>query len=403
MEQNQAHKPRLRAIEAIPIEQDGQQTFCLRDPTGESEKVLFVPETTMWMLARLDGTRDLADLQAEICRASGEIVPRAALEQLVEQLEEASFLDSPAFRERKRKSDEAFAQSPSRASAFAGTSYEADPGALTDWIEGKLGHEPGGRREGIRAVVAPHIDPQRGASVYASAYRALRGCTAKRIVILGISHMGGELPYATIRKDYETPLGPCPVDHPFLERLHEGLPFDPLADQRLHRREHSIEFQAVFLRHVLDGWEDKRIVPILCCFSWFPEHGERPVPYPETWRKAFVERLAGLIDEQTLVVAGVDFAHLGARFGDTGGNVQSRSAEVEAHDSAIMDRIADGDLAGFRAAIARTNDAYRICGYPALVTLLEILREVKGERLDYGQSIEEQTDSLVSFGAMILR
>ena len=402
MEQNQQDKPRLRAIEAIATEQDGRQTFCLRDPTGESEKVLFVSEATMWMLARLDGTRDLADLQAEICRASGEIVPRAALEELVVRLEEASFLDSPAFRERKRKSDEAFAQSPSRAAAFAGTSYEADPKELQTWIEELLDHEPTRRREGIRAVIAPHIDPQRGASVYASAYRALRGCTAKRIVILGISHMGGKLPYATINKDYETPLGSCAVDRPFLERLHKDLPFDPLTEQQLHRREHSIEFQAVFLRHVLDGWEDKRIVPILCCFSWFPEDGGPSIPYPESWRKAFVERLAELIDEETLVVAGVDFTHLGKRFGDTGGSVADRRAEVETHDRAIMDRIAEGNLPEFRAAIAHTNDAFRICGYPALVTLLEIVRDVEGEVLDDGQSIEETTDSLVSFGAMIL-
>ena len=402
MEQNQEEKPRVRALEAIPYEQDGRQTFCLRDPTGESESVLFVSEATMWMLARLDGTRDLGDLQAEICRASGEIVPRSTLEELIARLEEASFLDSAAFRERKMRSDEAFAKSRSRPAAFAGTSYEADPQALRGWIDSLLDRAQPANGEGIRAAIAPHIDPQRGARVYASAYRALRGCPASRIVILGICHMGGELPYATIMKDYETPLGLCPIDRPFLERLHRDLPFDPLDEQRLHRREHSIEFQAVFLRHVLDGWEGRRIVPILCSFEWQPQDGDASHASRESWRAAFVERLAGMIDEETLVVAGVDFAHLGRRFGDAAGNVASRRAEVEAHDRALMDRVAEGDLAGFRSHFERTRDAFRICGYPALMTLLEIVPDAKGTVLDYGQSLEETTDSLVSFGAMVL-
>jgi AmmeMemoRadiSam system protein B len=193
------------------------------------------------------------------------------------------------------------------------------------------------------------------------------------------------------------------VDGPFLERLHRDLPFDPLTDQFLHQREHSIEFQAVFLRHVLDRWDERRIVPILCCFPWTQETDESSLPYPASFRRAFTERLASLVDEDTLVVAGVDLAHVGKRFGDGEGNVAGRRAAVQENDHAIMERIAANDLPGFRDLMDRTRDGFRICGYPAIVTLLEIVREPSGEILDYGQAIEETSDSLVSFAAMVLR
>lgn len=396
-------KPRLRPLEAIRVEQDGEPAFCLRDPNGDSEEVIFVPEATMWVLARLDGTRELSDIQAEICRASGEIVPLDALEQLVAKLESASFLDSEAFREKKRKSEEEFAASKTRPATLAGKSYSDDPEVLAAWIDLIVGSNEPATTKTVRAVVAPHIDPQRGAQVYGSAYRAVRGSSAERIVVLGISHMGGMLPYATIAKDFETVFGLCEVDHEFLDRLHDDLPFDPTTEAQLHRREHSIEFQALFLRHLLDDWDQRKIVPILCAFPYLPAGGEQALPYPGSFRKAFTDRLAELIDEKTLIVAGVDFAHVGKRFGDTGDGIETRRSEIEAFDREMMGLLSDQDLDGFESLIDRSRDSYRICGYPALVTLMEILQDAKGEVLDYGQSVEEQTDSLVSFGAMAYR
>ena len=393
-------RPRLRPLEVIPIEKDGGLVYCLRDPSGESGEILVVTEGAMAVLGRLDGTRDLDDIQLELCRAGGEIVPRSTLEELIGRLEEVSFLDSPAYRERRRREIEAFDRASVREAVFAGTSYASEPAALGAWIEAVLEKERPALDRPPRGLVVPHIDPQRGAAVYGSAYSRLRGSTCRRIVILGISHRGGRLPYATIDKDFATPFGPCPVDRRFLDELHAGIPFDPLAERSLHRREHSIEFQTIFLRHILERWDERRIVPILCCFPWLPPGEEQRLPYPESWRIGFARRLAELIDEQTVVVAGVDFAHVGRRFGDAGGNITNRCEEIERADRGMMQAIAEADLASFRGLIDQARDERRICGYPALVTLLEILPGCRGEVIDYGQAVDEATDSLVSFGAI---
>lgn len=404
MNQAAPERPRLRAVEAFPIQRGGATVYCLRDPSGESDEILFLSEAAVWMAGRMDGSRDLGDIQAEICRAFGEIVPRSLIADLAAQLESAGFLDSPSFRDRARRAEDAFAASPTRAAAHAGISYDADPSRLGPWIDRLVEGGPiaaGGGR--IRALIAPHIDPRRGGTVYGSAYRSILGSEASRLVILGISHRGGEIPFAAIAKGFETPFGECALDRDALARLNAGLPFDPLSGASLHRREHSIEFQVLFLRHLLDGWEERRIVPILCCFPYLPAGRDDLLPYPAGWITAFQRNLESLIDEKTLVVAGVDFAHVGRRFGDQAGDVESLREKIQRDDCAMMERIAGGDLDGFRAGIEAERDSRRICGFPAITTLLQVIRDPGGIVLDYGQAVESETDSLVSFGAIAFR
>ncbi len=393
-------RPRLRPIEAFLVEREGSSVYCLRDPSGDSEEVLFLSEAALWIARRLDGTRDAGDLQTDICRMSGSIVAREAISGLIDRLEEAGFLDSPSMRERIAAQERAFAAAPSRLAAHAGLSYDLDPTSLGLWIDQLVGAgEIPAEGRPIRALIAPHIDPRRGASVYGSAYRSIRNSQAERIVILGISHNGGSLPFATLSKDFETPFGGCPADRDFLARLAAGLPFDPQREQLLHRREHSIEFQLVFLRHILDGWETRRIVPILCCFPWCADDRPDSIPYPSEWIEIFIERLAESIDSSSLLIAGVDFAHVGLRFGDTETGADRRD-EIERADRAMMERIAAGDVTAFRAGIEQEKDARRICGYPAIRTMLESLPGLNGTVLDYGQAVERETGSLVSFGAI---
>jgi len=396
-------RPRMRPIEAFPVPRREGTVYCFRDPGGGSEEILFLSETEAWIASRLDGTRDIGDIQVELCRMSGEIVPRERIASVIDRMEAACFLDSPAYRERLRIQEETFHRLAKRPAAHAGISYEADPESLAVWIDQTVAAaDSRAPANPPRGLVAPHIDPHRGAAAYGSAYRAIRGSQARRIVILGISHSGGEIPFATIDKDFEIPLGDCAVDREFLEDLHAGLPFDPLSGRLLHRKEHSIEFQAIFLRRVLGDWSARRIVPILCCFPWLPVPLRGSLPYPQEWRVAFVERLASLLDEETLVVLGVDFAHVGCRFGDPHGRAADRKEAIEREDREMMARIADGDREGFLAVMEREQDARRICGYPAILTMLEAMPGARGRVLDYGQAIEEETDSLVSFGAIAM-
>jgi MEMO1 family protein len=143
-------------------------------------------------------------------------------------------------------------------------------------------------------------------------------------------------------------------------------------------------------------------VPILCCFPYLPPGGEAALPYPPAWIAAFWARLRELLDERTALVLGVDFAHIGRRFGDARGGIDRREA-CETEDRKMMEAICSGEPALFRETIDRVRDARRICGYPAILTLLEVAPGLRGEVLDYGQALEEGADSLVSFGAIAFR
>ena len=144
---------------------------------------------------------------------------------------------------------------------------------------------------------------------------------ASRFVILGTSHYAGRTLFAATRKDFATPLGTVTTDRAFLDRLAARLAEDLYADEPLHRIEHAVEFQVVMLRHVLGAERSFSVVPILV--SSFHEmilHGRAPADDPRV--AGFVAALrATLADDErpTLVIAGVDFAHVGAKFGDEEG------------------------------------------------------------------------------------
>src|SRR5258708_36239068 len=89
--------------------------------------------------------------------------------------------------------------------------------------------------------------------------------------------MGPQLFTAT-RKDYMTPLGAVETDHDLVGRLAARYTQgDLFAEELLHRNEHSIEFQALFLAWAL-GTEGYKIVPILVgSFHEMTVNGTTPV------------------------------------------------------------------------------------------------------------------------------
>ena len=110
-----------------------------------------------------------------------------------------------------------------------------------------------------------------------------------------------------------------PADDAFLERLRPRWGRDLFAGEFSHAGEHSIEFQAVYLRSLgLAGEDAAPIVPILCdsLHSMVP-YGESPrdVALVSSFLAALQQTLAEDGRRITLIAA-VDLAHIGPRFGD---------------------------------------------------------------------------------------
>src|SRR5437899_8720455 len=127
-----------------------------------------------------------------------------------------------------------------------------------------------------------------------------------------------EHPFALTRKDYASPLGDVPVDRDFVDALAKRARQDCFGSELAHRVEHSIELQAVFLRHLFAERHDVRIVPVLASFAHEAMHrGRRPDDDPRVPR--FLEALAETIaasGQRGALSAAADLAHVGPRFGD---------------------------------------------------------------------------------------
>ena len=268
---------------------------------------------------------------------------------------------------------------------------------------------PRRRRRGLAGLIAPHIDPRRGAAAYAWAYNELRRHQRPElIVILGTSHYGaGPELFSATRKDYLTPLGAVPTDRAFVERLAARYAGsrggDLFADEMLHRNEHSIEFQALFLAWAL-GVDGYQVVPILVSsFHQMVREGESPA------RNARVARFLDALREElaaerrrVLILAGVDFAHVGRKFGDSFGVDDGVTERVRREDLALIETIKAGDPGGFFADIAREGDQRKICGLAPMYTQLELLSGRRARLLHYDIALEPQTESLVSFASLAI-
>ena len=86
----------------------------------------------------------------------------------------------------------------------------------------------------------------------------------------------------------------------------------------MHRAEHSIEFQVVFLQYVLGKERSFSIVPILVgSFQDLLERGIDPIDDPEVRRFVEALRLAEAASGKNVAyIGGIDLCHVGPEFGD---------------------------------------------------------------------------------------
>jgi AmmeMemoRadiSam system protein B len=402
-------RPRLRMLEAFAVEQDGERMMALRDPAGFTEQVAAFPLPLLDLVSLFDGEHTVPEIQ-EILRARhGEAPTAEQIDALIESLDEAGFLESEQFQARRRSLEEGFRQSAVRPAVHAGGAYAGEATELAAQIDGFFAppEGPGAPPDvapqhtvaTLRGLIAPHIDFHRGGPVYAWAYRALlERSDADLFVILGTCHAGMADPFAVTLKPYDTPLGAVPADPEFCETLQRRYGADLLSSEAAHRNEHSIEFQAVMLRHVL-GARPFSIVPVLASYLheavWTRGDPERDSRVP-----GFIDALLATMAtsrRKVCVIAGVDLAHVGPRFGDPEPNTREFLRTVEAADLDMLEAVTSGDPTAFFASVAHDGDRRRICGLSPIYTFLRALPGATGRLVRYRQWPDPQ--GAVSFCA----
>jgi len=401
--------PQIRYLEAIPVEAEGQRVVALRDPEGLSEQMPAVPLNVYFLLTLMDGEHSVLDLQEAYARKfDGQLITSEQIGELVRQLDGLYLLDSERFHAFRAEVDTAFRGSRVRPAAHAGASYPDDPDALREMIDGffEPPDGPGPPREAgsgrpLRGLIAPHIDFGRGGHAFAWAYRSLAEAPKPDLfVLLGTGH-AAHRPFSVADKDYETPFGAVRADREVIDRLASTATDELFDDVLCHRTEHSIEFQAVFLKYLYPDSE-VMAVPVLCGSFHELVAGGDPSGARLTV-DAFLEGLVAALDgsgREVCYIAGVDFSHVGARCGDSEPLTEGVLGDVEKLDRELLRASEAVDSAAFLSAVVRERDRTRVCGVSSVYTLLRAIDAERGELLKYDRTVDEASQSLVSFASM---
>ncbi|MHC4453810.1 MAG: AmmeMemoRadiSam system protein B, partial [Planctomycetota bacterium] len=356
-----------------------------------------------------DGNHSILDIQNIYIQRHGESDIQQIIKQVIDELDKNLLLDNNRSRDFINKLKNDFVNSTIRKDAHAGTAYEADKGKLKKQIDGFFTSEEGpgmpilsDQTTGLKGVIAPHIDIGCGGPCFAWAYKEIvESSDAELFIVLGIAHTSTNNLFVLTDKTFETPFGNVETDKEFLNTLHKKNKTDYFEDEFIHKDEHSIGFQLVFLKYLYHQKKDFSIIPILCSsFGNADENNKNPEQIPQF--KEFVSSLKETIKEsekKVCVIASVDLAHVGTRFGDTEIQDDAYLNKLRSDDIKMLKHIEGLDVEEFNNSILKDNNSRKICGYPAIYTLLNVIDASEGKLLKYTQ-YPDQTNSTVSFASM---
>jgi AmmeMemoRadiSam system protein B len=405
-------RPKLRLLQPYRINHHGSSYIAFEDSLGVADPNVLVPVGLyLAVVSRFDGESSLTEIQAAVLRETGQLVTAEALKAVVDQLDRGRVLDGPtfeAFRDNYRSSR-------TRSAAFAGRSYAGSERALRAQLSQFFSHSNGAgapreqrvtANDRVRGILSPHIDYNRGGPVYTWSYKELvEQSDADVFVILGVAHSPCQHRFVLTRKDFETPMGLARTDRSYVDRI-AALTGDHLFDDELaHRREHSIEFQVVFLQYLLGGRRDFSIVPILVgSFQDFMQQGVDPIESESVRR--FVEALRAAesaCPQKVAYIGGIDLGHVGQEFGDPDLLDSDTLQQLRDFDAAMLDCAVASDPASWFRKAAGVGNRWRVCGLAATYTMLHAMGPARGTILRYDQAVNSDRTCCVSFASLAFR
>jgi AmmeMemoRadiSam system protein B len=403
--------PRLRRVMMSPVRDGERELLVITDPLGIVPGQPVLGMESLPVLQLLDGTVALKDITAAVMQESKDLRVGNMIRDFIAQLDEMLLLESPRFEKALQEARDAYHPLEIRPAALEGVSYPADRAELETFLDEhfreaaelrtQAGDPVAAANAVPRALLAPHLDPRREGRLMARAFLELGESpeTPLRVVIFGTGHnLIGDF-VALTRKHFQTPLGTAHCDTEFVDHIAAAIGENAYRGELSHRDEHSIEFQVLYLQHRLKE-RPFTIVPILCG-GFYHLLDEQKGPRDE----ASIEALLASVREaeakfsgKTVYVAGVDFSHVGPRFGD-GKLTDELKEEVAKLDAAALDAAVNGDAERWFQTIASVDDATRICGFAPTYCMLRTAEPGMGRALGYVQSAERDT-SIVSVAAV---
>jgi hypothetical protein len=404
--------PKIRAVSPIPVELPEGKFIYLQDPSNYATESVLLPPQIFSVVQFFNGKRSIDEIQRDYKKYYRTHVEQEDIRHIVEHLDQCFLMEGPAFEQHLQGLQEEFAALPLRQSSHKGAAYPEDKHELVQQLDsyflapGGPGRLPG-THEGLgpKAILAPHIDIKAGGPAFAWAYDALAASDADTFIILGTSHVGMKNFLALTRKNFETPFGTLESDGEFIDALCQKLPYNPFEDELIHKSEHSVEFQIVFLQYLQEklgrAHNNVTIVPILCGGEMYEalynNHPVQQVPQIEESIRALKQILA--THEKACLVASVDFSHIGLRYGDAEAPDADTLTAVERVDRRLLESLELVDHQSFFDRLQDNCNATQVCGYAPMYTMMRLLNGERGRLLHYGKT-ELSSGSFVSFASM---
>ncbi len=399
------NNPRIRRdLEFFPILHGNDQLIVIRDHLGLVEDGKAVALPLYQLMTLLDGTNTVRDIQMILMRQRGGVlVGTEEIDHLMADLDKSYLLETERYAQAKEKVVAEFAAKNVRYCSHCGSSYPDQATDLKKYLDEIINTQPSlSDQKGIvKALIAPHIDLSVGKRAYGGAYRWFKHVSPSRVVLLGVGHkMMGDL-FSLTEKDFETPLGKVKNNRCLVRKLREAGRSIVADNDFVHKAEHSLEFQVIFLQHLL-AQDSFSIIPILCGPIMTSISGCTRKNYLEK-ATPFLKVLSEILNEEgeeTLLVAGVDLSHIGPKFGHDmpATHLESQS---EKHDQILLKAVSECEADEFWEESIRVEDRFNVCGFSAMACLLEVIPPSKGRVLNYRCWHEEATRSAVSFASVV--
>jgi len=400
--------PRLRQdIQLVPTTVEGQRMIMFIDPLRLADNSFALDIQLLPILRLLTGTNDLRDIQMELMRQqSGRLIPLAEIAEFVEKLDEIYLLDNDHFRQKVNLLYETFNRQVDRDPAHAGKCYPQDSDRFSHFIEEVETNLPPWpldfRAEDIAGMLAPHIDIMIAKHTYINLYRHLRGHQYDLVIIFGINHEWQDGLYSITEKNFITPFGKLETDREFITELRGRVPKGTLATNDYgHRTEHSIEFQTIFLHYYVEN--PIRIVPILCGGLHDFIHRRQNVFADERFMAmcAAITDLTQKSGKKTLMIAGVDFSHVGLKFGHRM-PAETLIDMARTNDTRIISHLSAGKPEKIFEGAIVNQDQFQVCGLPSILIVSKLLQDCTATLLSHETYDEKATRSAVTYASMIL-
>jgi AmmeMemoRadiSam system protein B len=373
--------PALRPLEVSPLLHGPDGQVGLRDPLGlaDSGASLYWLSPIEWSIARrFDGLTSARRVAEQVGGELGSALEARRVLELSQRLSAAGLLDDHEALARTQRALEQVRRQERRPALVPGSELPADPldlrielGGLVadDWDMPQLPH--------ARGLLAPAGPIRTLAPLYSRAYASVRHAKRElaRIVLLGNLRARLSEPLIPLFKDFDTPLGPVPVDRSALLEL--GLL--PGRLQLAHFPQRDLERQALFVRLLFPG------VPVVALLveafpAQFPEGQPRGNPQIETIL-GHLQRLENL-PGRTLWIAAADSYRLGepssappdekVRHALLGGKAGRAIRET---DQLCLEALETADSDAFYAAASRREDPLRNQVIPAPYFLKRLLEK----------------------------